>query len=177
MPEARIEVVICDDVAEMRTVLCETLEEDGRVTVVGQADNGRDGVRLAAELQPDVVLLDLSMPELDGLEAIPLIASAAPRSGIVIFTGFAADRLSSLALSLGADRYVEKGGPLEDLLAAVYEVAASRRDGSGGSSDGGDGNSRARRRATGRWNLIIGLGAELAAGWTHLEWSRIPAGS
>jgi DNA-binding NarL/FixJ family response regulator len=121
-----ITVVLCDDVAEMRAILHDTLTDDPTVTIVGQADNGKDGVRIIQELQPDVVLLDLSMPGMDGLEAIPQIATLAPRTGIIIFSGFGGSRMGKVALGLGADRYIEKGTRLDELAAAVREVAETR---------------------------------------------------
>jgi len=131
-PDPAIDVVVCDDVAEMRKLLRFALETDPRMRVVGEADNGRDGARVIAELQPDVVLLDLSMPEMDGLETIPEIVSAAPETGIIIFSGFAAERMEEPALESGADLYIEKGSPLDDVIAAVRNVAESRRGNDGG---------------------------------------------
>jgi DNA-binding NarL/FixJ family response regulator len=122
-----ISVVVCDDVSEMRKLLRYALEADPSMRVVGEAGNGRDGARVIAELQPDVVLLDLSMPEMDGLETIPAISSAAPDTGIIVFSGFAAERMREPALQGGADLYLEKGLPLDDLISAVREVAGRRR--------------------------------------------------
>jgi DNA-binding NarL/FixJ family response regulator len=137
--DLRISVVVCDDVAEMRLLLRYALEEDPALSVVGEADNGRDGARVIAELQPDVVLLDLSMPEMDGLEAIPEIVSSAPRTGIIVFSGFAAERMSAPAINSGADRYLEKGVPLDAVISAVREVADSRRGGGRGGGPSGPG--------------------------------------
>jgi DNA-binding NarL/FixJ family response regulator len=122
-----IRVVVCDDVPEMRAILRDALTEDESVEIVAEVDNGRDGVRAILELRPDVVVLDLSMPDMDGLEAIPLIAKSSPRTGIVIFSGFGAERMRDVAIGLGADRYLEKGAPLALLYAAVREVAEMRR--------------------------------------------------
>jgi DNA-binding response OmpR family regulator len=74
-----------------------------------------------------VVLLDLSMPEMDGLETIPAISSAAPDTGIIVFSGFAAERMREAALQGGADLYLEKGLPLDEVISAVREVAGMRR--------------------------------------------------
>jgi DNA-binding NarL/FixJ family response regulator len=125
-PSAPIRVVVCDDVAEIRALLRDSLEAHADVEVVGEADNGRDGTRIAGELQPDVVVIDLSMPGFDGLEAIEVFAEACPSAGIVVFSGFGAGRMREVTLQLGADRYVEKGEPLEAVADAVREVARER---------------------------------------------------
>jgi DNA-binding NarL/FixJ family response regulator len=122
-----ISVVVCDDVSEMRKLLRYALESDPRMRVVGEAENGREGARVIAELQPDVVLLDLSMPDMDGLETIPAISSAAPDTGIIVFSGFAAERMREPVLQGGADLYLEKGLPLDEVISAVREVAGARR--------------------------------------------------
>jgi DNA-binding NarL/FixJ family response regulator len=119
---AFIRVFLCDDVAELRTLVRFALEEDVDVRVVGEAGDAATGVERIAELQPDVVLLDLSLPGLDGLEAIPRIHDVAPASGIVVFSGFAADRMREPTLSLGADQYLEKGESLEKVRSTIREV-------------------------------------------------------
>jgi two-component system, chemotaxis family, chemotaxis protein CheY len=119
-----ISVVVCDDVPELRRLLREVLEEDEGMHVVGEAADGRQAVEVIERLQPDVVILDLSMPELDGLEAIPLIHQVAPAAEICIFSGFEEGKVAEVALRLKASRYVRKGAPLEDLRNAVRELGS-----------------------------------------------------
>jgi two-component system, chemotaxis family, chemotaxis protein CheY len=119
-----ISVVVCDDVPELRRLLRELLEEDEGMHVVGEAADGRQAVEVIERLQPDVVILDLSMPELDGLEAIPLIHQVAPTAEICIFSGFEEGKVAEVALRLKASRYVRKGAPLEDLRNAVRELGS-----------------------------------------------------
>jgi DNA-binding NarL/FixJ family response regulator len=122
--QGRIRVFLVDDVPELRLLVKLTLEEDPRVEVVGEASNGREGVTGVAETQPDVVLLDLSMPDMDGLEAIPLMREQAPRSRLVVLSGHEAGRISLEALDQGATRYVNKASDLHTLPQVVREVAA-----------------------------------------------------
>jgi DNA-binding NarL/FixJ family response regulator len=117
-----ISVVVCDDVPGMRRLARIVLEEEGDIEVVGEAADGRAAIQEARRCQPDVVVLDLSMPEMDGLEAIPAIHEAAPRTKIVVFSGFADEKLAATVLSRSASRYVRKGQPLDDLRQAVRDV-------------------------------------------------------
>src|SRR5256885_1111711 len=71
-----VSVLLCDDVPELRELTRYGLEEDPSLRVVGEAGDGESGLKLTQELKPDVVLLDLSMPGMDGLEAIPLMRAA-----------------------------------------------------------------------------------------------------
>ena len=119
-----ISVVVCDDVPELRQLARAALEEEGEMEVVGEAADGREAIEVIERLQPDVAVLDLSMPELDGLEAIPLIHQVSPSTEIVIFSGFEEGKVADIALRLKASRYVRKGAPLEDLRTAVRELAA-----------------------------------------------------
>jgi DNA-binding NarL/FixJ family response regulator len=118
-----ITVVVCDDVPELRRLARVVLEEQGEMRVVGEAGDGREAIEVIERHQPDVVVLDLSMPELDGLEAIPLIHQVAPKSRIVVFSGFEEGRVAEVALSLKASRYIRKGAPLEELRSAVRDLA------------------------------------------------------
>jgi DNA-binding NarL/FixJ family response regulator len=111
-------VLLCDDSPQIRELVRVVLEEEG-TEVVSEAENGREAVDEAERLQPDVVLLDLSMPVMDGLEALPEIRRVAPGARIVVFSGFDNERLVSQALALGADHYVPKGGDRDEIVDAV----------------------------------------------------------
>ena len=117
-----ISVVVCDDVPELRRLARLVLEEGGEMVVVAEASDGRRAVEVIEEHQPDVAVLDLSMPEMDGLEAIPLIHQVAPATEIVVFSGFEEGRVADVALELKASRYVRKGSPLEELRDAVRDL-------------------------------------------------------
>jgi DNA-binding NarL/FixJ family response regulator len=118
-----ISVVVCDDVPELRRLAREVLEADGEMEVVGEAGDGREAIEVIQRLQPRIVVLDLSMPELDGLEAIPLIHEVSPITEIVVFSGFEERKVAEVALRLKASRYVRKGAPLEELRSAVKDLA------------------------------------------------------
>jgi DNA-binding NarL/FixJ family response regulator len=122
MPVAR--VLLCDDCAPIRELVRLVLELEG-IEVVGEAGDGGAAIEEAGRWQPDVVLLDLSMPAMDGLEALPEIRRVAPGSKVVVLSGFDNPGLVARALELGAVRYVEKGGPPEEIVAAVEEAAAA----------------------------------------------------
>jgi DNA-binding NarL/FixJ family response regulator len=122
-----VTAVICDDVRGLRELVRLALEADGDVCVIEESAEGRSAVRDVARLQPDVVVLDLAMPLLDGLEVIPLIRAAAPDTGIVVFSGLEEEKAAPTVRSICAARYVQKGAPLADLVAAVREVTATSR--------------------------------------------------
>ena len=119
----KIRVVLVDDVPELRLLVRLTLEEDPAIEVVGEASNGRDGVKVVEATNPDLVLLDLSMPDMDGLEAIPLMREHAPRARVVVLSGHEAGRVSLEALDQGASRYINKAAGLETIPRVVHEVA------------------------------------------------------
>ncbi len=92
--------------------------------VVGEASGGREGVRKAAELNPDVVLLDLEMPEMDGVEALQLMREQAPEVRVIVFTAFDTDDRILAAVQAGAQGYILKGTPRDQLFDAVRVVHA-----------------------------------------------------
>ena len=120
-----ISVVVCDDVPELRQLARTVLEEGDEMKVVGEAADGREALEVIERLQPHVVVLDLSMPQLDGLEAIPIIHQVAPNAQICVFSGFEEGKVAEVALRLKASRYVRKGAPLEELRTAVRELGAN----------------------------------------------------
>ena len=119
----KIGVFLVDDVVELRTLVRLSLEEDPDIEVVGEASNGREGVQGVGETQPDVVLLDLSMPDMDGLEALPLMREKSPDTRLVVLSGHEAGRVSLEALDQGASRYLNKAADFGAIVAAVHEVA------------------------------------------------------
>jgi len=113
---APIRIALVDDADEMRLLVGMSLTLSGEFEVVGEAANGREAVAVAQEHRPELMLLDLSMPEMDGLEALPLVLDASPETCVVVFSGFDEAQLGREARSLGARGYIEKGTPLEDLV-------------------------------------------------------------
>jgi DNA-binding NarL/FixJ family response regulator len=117
-----VRIVLCDDVPLLRELTRHGLQEDSRIEVVGEAGEAATGIARTSELRPDAILLDLSMPGMDGLEAIPRLREASPETAIVVFSGFSSSRLGSQALELGADRYVQKGEDFSELRQIVLEA-------------------------------------------------------
>src|SRR4051794_19067760 len=100
------------------------LERTGEFEVVAHAENGRVAVDSAAAHEPDLVLLDIAMPVMDGLEALPLIRSACPDAIVVMLSGFGASEMTTKALAGGADGYIQKGQPLGTLLAQLRTLVS-----------------------------------------------------
>lgn len=120
---AAVRVLICDDVAAMRTLLSVIVETRDGLRVVGEACDGNEAVSQAELLQPDVVLLDLSMPRRTGLDALPEIKEVAPAAQVIVFSGFSAPTIAADVLELGAARFVEKGAHPDEILAAIDALA------------------------------------------------------
>lgn len=120
--QATYRVVLADDVAALRRLVRLTIEASGRFTVEAEAANGVEAVEAARRLQPDLVLLDLSMPEMDGLEALPRVLSVAPRSRVAVFSGFNHVRMAPVALRMGASEYLEKGLQPTELVQRLLRI-------------------------------------------------------
>lgn len=126
---APVRLFVCDDAEDLRMLVRYAVEDDPGLEIVGEAADGDAGVAGVAASLPDVVLVDLSMPRVDGLEAIPRMLRAAPAARIVAMSGFAADRMERLALEAGAAAYLQKGADLDALLDVVRRAAAPAREG------------------------------------------------
>jgi DNA-binding NarL/FixJ family response regulator len=120
---APIRVLVCDDVDAFRALMRYTLQEDPGIEVVGEAADGIAAIEAAERLQPDVVLLDLTMPVLDGIDAIPAVLQSAPGTRVVALSGWGADRMEERALGQGAVAYVEKTDDVHAIRAAVRAAA------------------------------------------------------
>src|SRR5215218_5708324 len=122
-----ISVFLVDDVPELRELIRLGMDEDSDFEVVGEAGDGRSALDGIAETRPAAVLLDLSMPDMDGFQAIPEIRSGDPDVAIIILSGFSADRMGPPSLERGADGYIEKGTPIQELRDATRLAVAKRR--------------------------------------------------
>ncbi|MBY8340881.1 response regulator transcription factor [Streptomyces spinosirectus] len=119
-----VRVLLVDDQELIRTALSMVMADLPDVDVVGEAGTGEEGVRLAAELAPDVVVMDIRMPGMDGIEATRRITEAGPGARVVVLTTFDDDAYVYGALRAGASGFLVKDMALDDIIAAVRVVAA-----------------------------------------------------
>jgi DNA-binding NarL/FixJ family response regulator len=116
-------VLIADDQALVRVGLRKILEAEPETSVVGEAGDGEDAVNEARRLRPDIVLMDIRMPVLDGIEATRRIVAAQPSTRVLILTTFGLDTYVYDALRAGASGFMLKDAPPEEIAAAVHIVA------------------------------------------------------
>jgi len=126
MNERTIRILIVDDHEVVRKGIRSLLSTESDMQVVGEASNGREAIEQAETLLPDVIIMDLVMPEVDGLEAIARIRSRHPRSRILVLTSFGSDHKLFPALKAGAVGYLLKDTSPEDLIRAIRNAAAGR---------------------------------------------------
>jgi DNA-binding NarL/FixJ family response regulator len=117
-----IRILIADDHPIVREGLTAVLETQPDFEIVGAAANGTQAVERAAMLRPDVILLDLALPELDGVAALRQIRAADPAAHAIIFTAFDTDERILAAVQAGAQGYLLKGAPREELFQAIRVV-------------------------------------------------------
>ncbi|MFI9550904.1 response regulator [Nonomuraea endophytica] len=118
-----IEIVVADDQAVVRAGIAAVLETEPGLSVVGRAANGHEAVELVTKLRPDVALMDIKMPGLDGIRATAKIVAAAPETRVVVLTAFGLDEYVFAALRAGATGYLLKDAEPEELLEAVRLAA------------------------------------------------------
>lgn len=121
-----ISIIVADEHVVIRKGLRSLLEERRGWKVVAEAANGREAVEKAARLRPDVVILDLSMPEMNGLDATPLIRRAVPHAQVLILTMHNTEELIEKTLKAGARGYVLKSDAERDLITALEAVLDNR---------------------------------------------------
>jgi signal transduction histidine kinase/DNA-binding NarL/FixJ family response regulator len=122
----KLRVAIVDDTPDMRLLVRLSLELDPHIDVVAEAEDGRGAIDVAQSHQPDVMLLDLAMPVMDGMQALPQVVRASPTTAVLVLSGFAASAMAEDAVSAGAKGYLQKGIGAEDLCERVWQ--ASGRD-------------------------------------------------
>jgi len=120
-------ILIADDQTLFRAGLARLLDEDPRVEVVGQAADGLDAVKQAAKLKPDVILMDLKMPGLDGIEATRQISEADPPAKVIVLTTFETDSQVIQALKAGARGYVLKDSTADAIVSSIVAVVSGER--------------------------------------------------
>lgn len=117
-----VRVLLCDDQTLMRQGLRLLLDGEGGISIVGEAGDGLEGVRLAQALLPDVVLMDLRMPRLDGVEATKRLHADLPAVRVLVLTTYGDDALVHAALRAGAAGYLLKDAEPADIVAAIQAV-------------------------------------------------------
>lgn len=121
------EVVIIDDTEELRALIQIILERSAEFHVVGQAENGERGIEVVAACRPDLVLLDVAMPVLDGLQALPGIRQASPSSCVVMLSAYAHFVADASARRAGAFTYVEKADLVSGLVPRLVNILGEFR--------------------------------------------------
>ncbi len=121
----KIRVLIVDDIEPVRQGLHTILRLSDDLEVVGEACDGLEAIRAAESLKPDVVLMDLEMPALGGLEATRRIKERQPKIGVVILTIHGDDEMRHQATRVGADAFIEKEASTEDLLVAIRHISTA----------------------------------------------------
>jgi DNA-binding NarL/FixJ family response regulator len=124
MTPARVKVLIVDDDALMRAGLRGVLSSDSAIELVGEADDGRQAAYRTRLLKPDIVLMDVRMPDLDGISATRELLAAFPEVKVVMLTTFEQDDYIFGALSAGASGFLLKRTRPEELIAAIHTIAA-----------------------------------------------------
>ena len=122
MTEKRIKVLICDDQAIVRKGILALLATEPNIAVIGEAANGQEAINQEEKLNPDVILMDLVMPNVDGVEAIRQITARQSEARILVLTSFATDDKVFPAIKAGALGYLLKDSRPEELVQAIQQV-------------------------------------------------------
>jgi|SRR5215467_8682332 len=111
-----VRILIVDDSPPVRTLLRRVLEGQPGWQVCGEASNGKEGIEKAQTVSPDLIVLDLSMPVMNGLEAAKILNQQMPNSVLIMFSSFISSHMEHEALKAGIHRVISKSGPVSDLI-------------------------------------------------------------
>jgi NarL family two-component system response regulator LiaR len=123
MGKKSIKILVVDDQMIVRKGICALLEQEDDIEVIGEASDGAEAVAQASKLHPDVVLMDLVMPRMDGITAIQQILARRPKTRIMALTSFVAEDKVFPAIKAGALGYLLKDSDPEDLIAAIRKIS------------------------------------------------------
>ncbi len=123
----KLRVAIVDDTPDMRLLVRLSLELDPFIEVVAEAEDGRGAIEVAGRHQPDVMLLDLAMPVMDGMQALPQVVRTSPRTVVLVLSGFAAGSMAEEAVAAGATAYLQKGIGADELCERVWRASGRQR--------------------------------------------------
>ena len=118
----KIKILIADDYKMMRDDLCSLLERQTNMTVVGEAENGLKAIQMAQKLQPDVIVMDIRMPELNGIEATRQILADLPKTKIIALSVYSDKRYISGMLKAGASGYLLKKSVFDEIVDAIGKM-------------------------------------------------------
>ena len=123
----KLRVAIVDDTPDMRLLVRLSLELDPHIEVIAEAEDGRGAIDIARRHRPEVMLLDLAMPVMDGMQALPEVVRASPDTAILVLSGFSASAMAQDAISAGAKGYLQKGLGAEELCERVWEASGREK--------------------------------------------------
>jgi DNA-binding NarL/FixJ family response regulator len=119
-------IVVCDDQPAFRQLVTMVLGLETGIEIVGEAADGVEAIEAVRMHTPDVRLLDVAMPNMDGLEALPFILEASPATQVVMVTAFGSESIRERAMVAGAAAFIEKGLDVTELVAQVTQICAVR---------------------------------------------------
>jgi len=122
-----VRILVIDDYAPWRRFITSTLQKLPEFQIVGEGTDGMEAVEKAQELQPDLILLDIGLPKLDGIKAAARIRECAPKARILFFTENSSPDIAEEAMRTGADGYVVKAGAAEELLPAITAILLGKQ--------------------------------------------------